>query len=138
MAKPKLRHLAIFTTRPRELAEFYRQVFDMEIVHTGHEPGYGDFVFVSDGYMNLALLPNKVDGDITVGLNHFGFVVDNIEEIRRRIGTMGLKLPEKRPSHRPYAEYRGTDGDGNLFDLSEHGYERTETGEEREKRKASA
>ena len=32
------------------------------------------------------------------------------------------KIPGKRPADRPYAETRGTDPDGNNFDLSVQGY----------------
>ena len=33
------------------------------------------------------------------------------------------KLPKSRPNGRPYAETRGSDPDGNYFDISEHGFE---------------
>jgi hypothetical protein len=32
------------------------------------------------------------------------------------------KLPKQRPNGRPYAETRGSDPDGNYFDISEHGF----------------
>jgi catechol 2,3-dioxygenase-like lactoylglutathione lyase family enzyme len=132
LAKPILRHLAIFTMNPHELANFYRDVFDMEIIHIGHDDIDGDFAFVSDGYMNLALLPHQVNGDSSVGLHHFGFVVDDIDEIRRRIVARGVPDPQKRPSHRPYAEFRAIDTDGNPIDLSEHGYQRLDSSNDRE------
>jgi hypothetical protein len=36
--------------------------------------------------------------------------------------TLGVRAPAKRPADRPYAETRGTDPDGNNFDLSVQGY----------------
>ena len=33
------------------------------------------------------------------------------------------KLPKARPNGRPYAETRGSDPDGNYFDISEHGFQ---------------
>ena len=38
------------------------------------------------------------------------------------MASSGLKAPAKRPADRPYAETRGTDPDGNNFDLSVQGY----------------
>ncbi len=132
MPKPTLRHIAIFTTHPHELAKFYNEVFDMEITHMGNSPVDGDFAFLSDGYMNLALIPHQLNGDSSVGLHHMGFVVDDIESVRQRIAARGLAEPQKRPSRLPYAEFRGIDSDGNPFDLSEHGYERVESSVDRE------
>ncbi len=56
------------------------------------------------------------------GLNHFGFVVPNLED-------MIAKLPpeartSKRPADRPFAEWRTFDPDGNGMDISQQlGYE---------------
>src|SRR6516165_699167 len=36
------------------------------------------------------------------------------------------KLPKPRPDGRPYAEVRGSDPDGNYFDVSEHGFLKVE------------
>ena len=40
-----------------------------------------------------------------------------------------------RPATRPYAEYRAMDPDGNLFDISVHGYDEAEYATDREKKK---
>ena len=40
-----------------------------------------------------------------------------------------------RPSTRPYAEKRAMDPDGNLFDVSVHGYDRVEYAADREAKK---
>lgn len=124
MAKPTLRHLAILSMNPHKLARYYEQVFEMEILNIGHDPIDGDFAFLTDGYINLALLPQKVNPDTHVGIHHFGFVVDSLEATREHILAGGFALPEPRPSHRPYAEHRTIDPDGNPIDLSENGYQR--------------
>ena len=54
MARPKIRHLAIFARNPRALAEFYRDVLEMEIINS--EPD-GSAFFVSDGYLTLGAAP---------------------------------------------------------------------------------
>ena len=133
MPRPKIRHLAIFARDPAAMAKYYEQVFDMKIVHAS-----GDNRFVSDGYLTMALLKHRLDGSAPVGLNHFGFVVDSNEEIRRRTKEIGLEEPKKRPADRPYAEYRACDPEGNFFDVSQHGFEAVQTEADREKVKAPA
>ena len=131
MAKPKIRHLAIMARDPEKLAKYYERVFEMKIIHTAKNDGA---FFVSDGYLTMAILKHKLEGSAPVGLNHFGFWVDNRDEIMSRIVAEGLEEPKKRPADRPYAEYRGCDPEGNGFDISQHGYEQVETEEDRQKK----
>ena len=114
----KIRHLAIVTTDPGKLADFYERVFEMEVLHRADNGN----VFMSDGYMNLALLTNKAEGKPS-GLNHFGFHIDDMEETAKRIEEEGVASPAKRPADRHYAQYRAFDPDGNNFDLSINGFE---------------
>jgi catechol 2,3-dioxygenase-like lactoylglutathione lyase family enzyme len=118
--KPKIRHLAIMTLDPERLAKFYEQTFEMQRLTGRGIPG-SKAVYMTDGYLTLALLENKADGKPS-GLNHFGWQVDDQDEIGARMARFGLKVPAKRPADRPYAETRGTDPDGNNFDLSARGY----------------
>ena len=120
MGRPTIRHLAIYTPDTDRLADFYVKVFDMEITRRAGPTGQGP-VFLSDGYLNLAILPHSARGEIAVGLNHFGFEVDSIEETTRRLRDAGVPPPAARPAGR-YAEVRATDPSGNMFDLSEHGF----------------
>ena len=48
------------------------------------------------------------------------------------MAAAGVEAPKARPSNREYAEFRGADPQGNLFDLSEHGYQESETRTDRE------
>ncbi len=69
---PKIRHLAIICMDPEKLAKFYNEVFEMKVVaRTGRNN-----VFLTDGYMNIALLSQKAEGKPN-GLNHFGFHVED-------------------------------------------------------------
>ncbi len=119
--KPKIRHLAIMTLDPERLAKFYEQTFEMTRLTGKGVPG-SKAVYMTDGYITLALLENKADGKPS-GLNHFGFKVDDQEEITARLTKAGVKAPARRPADRPYAETRATDPDGNNFDLSVVGFE---------------
>ena len=137
MSKPRIRHLAIIARDPEKLAKFYEQAFGMEIIHGGPasptipEPAY----YVSDGHITLALLPFRLEGATpNCGLNHFGFTVEDTEEIGRRLATFGLAKPKQRPGDRPYAEHRAADPEGNVFDLSQHGYDKVETEVDRGRR----
>jgi len=123
----KIKHLAMITLDPEALAKFYCEVFDMEVV----ERGKGGEVYVTDGYLTVALLNNKAEGKPN-GLNHFGFHIDNQEEMAKRLTDYGMASPAKRPADRPYAETRATDPDGNNFDLSVHGFQRAEYQADRE------
>lgn len=123
----KIKHIAIVTLAPERLATFYQQVFDMKILHRTKTGG----VYLTDGYMNVALLPNKAEGKPN-GLNHFGFEIEDQEEIARRMEKFAIATPRQRPADRPYAETRGTDPDGNNFDLSVHGFQTIENKKDRE------
>jgi catechol 2,3-dioxygenase-like lactoylglutathione lyase family enzyme len=116
---PKIRHLAVMCMNPDKLAKFYCDVFDMEVVARNGSGG----VFLSDGYMNLALLKQQAVGK-SPGLNHFGFHVEDADEIARRMSKWEVVGPEKRPADRTFAEQRGTDPEGNNFDIAEGGFDR--------------
>jgi len=119
MGKPRLRHLAIFASDPARVAKFYKNVFEMEIVRVS--PG-SNAHFLTDGHINLAILPHSTEGQAPRGLNHFGFEVEDQNEISRRIAAEGQPAPKQRPADRPYAEQRGADPEGNMFDISERGF----------------
>jgi catechol 2,3-dioxygenase-like lactoylglutathione lyase family enzyme len=131
--KPMIRHLAIMTLDPERLAKFYEQTFEMTRLEGKGVPG-STAVYMTDGYITLALLPNKADGKPS-GLNHFGFHVDSQDEIARRLAKAGVNPPAKRPADRPYAETRATDPDGNNFDISVQGFAPAEMASEKKDRK---
>jgi catechol 2,3-dioxygenase-like lactoylglutathione lyase family enzyme len=114
----KIRHIVFHTTDPERLARFYVDVMGLKIVHRAKNGG----ISLTDGYMNLSIHTNKMDGKPS-GFNHFGFVVEDNEEVAERCQRLGYRAPLKRPGDRHYAEYRAIDPDGNNFDISENGYE---------------
>ena len=117
----KIRHLAIKTENPAKLANFYKEVFGLEELHRPR--GEDGPVYLTDGYFNLAILPNT-DQNARSGLYHFGFLVDSVDEVVDKIRKMEVSNPPKpRPKGRPYAELRASDPDGNFFDISEHGFQ---------------
>jgi catechol 2,3-dioxygenase-like lactoylglutathione lyase family enzyme len=128
MAKPKLRHLALFARDPEKLAQFYVDVFEMTVVPDSDGSAAR---YVTDGHVTLAILPHRLQGSAPRGLNHFGFAVEDTAAISARIAKYDVESPKERPADRPFAEYRAVDPEGNWFDLSEHGFDTVETGEDR-------
>jgi predicted enzyme related to lactoylglutathione lyase len=118
--RPTIRHLAIVTVDPERLAKFYEQAFEMTRVTAKGVPG-SKAVYMTDGYITLALLENKAEGKPS-GLNHFGWHVEDQDETAARLTKAGVRAPAKRPADRPYAETRAFDPDGNNFDISVAGF----------------
>lgn len=117
-ARPKLRHLAIVARDPEELAAFYTSVFSMELFHRDPDGS----CFLSDGYLSLALIKHRLNGDTPLGMNHFGFHIADTEATTAALVDRGATKPAERFTNRPFAEHRAMDPEGNWFDLSEHGF----------------
>lgn len=110
----KIRHLAFFSDNPEKLAEYYTDVFGMEIKARGKAS-----VWLTDGYLDIALLKRGDLGHQHLGLNHFGITLEEDEKPRvyRRLEERG-QSPVKPPPDRSYVEDYAKDVDGNQFDLS--------------------
>jgi catechol 2,3-dioxygenase-like lactoylglutathione lyase family enzyme len=116
----KIRHIAIFSENPKKLAEFYVDVFGMKIT------GVDDLgnAWVTDGYMDVALLARRSVNSPPKGINHWGFTIEpgDKADIYAKMKKYGVEpfspyvtAPE---AHRPYAEDAVKDPDGNRFDVS--------------------
>jgi catechol 2,3-dioxygenase-like lactoylglutathione lyase family enzyme len=111
-----IRHIALYTPNPQRMADFYCKVLDMkEIERTDRSS-----IFVSDGYINLALLYQRKEEPL--GLNHFGFHVKSNEEMQARAEKAGVRRGAARPDRIPFAEYRVHDPEGNGIDISQKGW----------------
>jgi catechol 2,3-dioxygenase-like lactoylglutathione lyase family enzyme len=123
MNRPLVRHLAVTTSDPAELAKFYVDVLEMELI--SGRPGDMER-YLTDGYIMLALLYQKLErSEARRGVNHFGFQVASRSEIAQRIAAVNGREPKARPATIPFAEFRGVDPEGNAFDLSEQGFLRS-------------
>jgi catechol 2,3-dioxygenase-like lactoylglutathione lyase family enzyme len=111
-----VRHIALYTPNPQRLADFYCSVLDMREVDRTDRSS----IFVSDGYINVALLFQRSEEPL--GLNHFGFHVKSNEEMRLRAQRAGVRPGAQRPARIPFAEYRVHDPEGNGIDISEKGF----------------
>jgi catechol-2,3-dioxygenase len=127
-AAPRIVHVALFTRNPRELAPFYRDVFDMEIVHSRNA------VQLWDGRTLLALNPWRGIGEEKLridevgepqakGFDHFGFQITDVEATKNHLHKNYPACEiSKRPAGRTFTEWRAHDPEGNRIDLSEMGY----------------
>jgi catechol 2,3-dioxygenase-like lactoylglutathione lyase family enzyme len=126
----KIRHVAFMINDTEKARDFYQQGFGFEQCYSSASGAF----MVMDGTFNLALLKiregesevqgtHRADGgeaDQRPGINHYGFVVDSVEEILERVGD-DLKHGVNPQDGRP-AEMRVYDPWGNAFDLSARGF----------------
>ncbi len=114
-----IRHIAIFSDNPAKLAQFYVDVYGLKI--TGESQGD---VWITDGYMDIALISRKTEKSPKPGIHHFGFTLDADEKDIVYDKMKKLNLPPWDPRVenptivRPFVEDAGRDPDGNRFDLS--------------------
>ena len=125
-----IRHIAVAVPAPEMTGEFFGEVFGFAYVGRTESP-LGDGIYLTDGYINLALLNYKTDeaagaerGKDYVGTHHFGFKVDDLEAAGSRItdggGEFFLDLPVDKESL--YYERKYRDPDGIIFDISHNGW----------------
>jgi catechol 2,3-dioxygenase-like lactoylglutathione lyase family enzyme len=112
----RIKHMAIFSDDPEELAKFYVEVFGMEL--KGRSSGTDGSVWLSDGYMDIALLRRRSDL-APHGLHHFGITLNQDEEagVKERLKERDTWISTPPPG-RPYVEVAAKDSDGNKFDIS--------------------
>jgi catechol 2,3-dioxygenase-like lactoylglutathione lyase family enzyme len=115
MKPAKLVHIAVRAADPRSLANFYKEAFGLKEVLSNRRA-----VDLWDGYLFLAINPPSANGPM--GLNHFGFVVDDVDALRPVLRDAGASKVEARPAGRSFTDWRVHDPEGNPIDLSSRGY----------------
>jgi extradiol dioxygenase family protein len=111
----QIRHMAIFSEDPTKLANYYADVFGMTITGVGRN---GD-TWITDGHLDIAIIPRLNPDYPPAGLHHFGFSLDPAEKpgVYERMAAYGI-APTKPPADRPFVEDKGRDLDGNIFDMA--------------------
>lgn len=134
----QIRHIALTTKDPVKVAEFYKEAFGMQELRRGDSG-----VFLTDGYINLAILNWKTEADADVGANgpnyngihHFGFMVDDIEAHGEKLekaggtrltrtaapGAGGLFGMGRGPTGNAEVKFSGPDGV--ILDISQSGWQ---------------
>jgi catechol 2,3-dioxygenase-like lactoylglutathione lyase family enzyme len=80
----RIKHIALTTQDPEKVAAFYKEAFGLQEIRRSSNGA----VFLTDGYINLAILNWKTEKDADVGANgpnfsgihHFGFQVESLDE----------------------------------------------------------
>ena len=73
----RIRHIALLTKDTEKLAEFYRASFGLKEVSRSGEAGEnGRAIYLSDGHINLAILPARNRRE---GIYHFGMEVEDVK-----------------------------------------------------------
>ena len=120
----KIQHIAITCQENEKLAEFYKQAFGMVEVKRHAPEGRPDVVgiYLSDGHINLALLPARPGSP--EGINHFGFHVDDVAAAREKAVAAGGKPgSDDLPRDGRFAEGFIVDPSGTRVDLSVVGWD---------------
>ena len=137
---PRIRHLATcFPALNDDQAEFLVKVLGFREVSTSQERRKADRPsrFIGDGNLCLALLSSEGIANSGVeheayrneeeyainskhGLQHFGFVVEDIPALLDSLPPELARWTNQRPYQRDMAEYRVFDPDLNAIDLSQH------------------
>jgi len=126
----KLRHIAIAAKDPDAMADFYVKAFDFKIVRSNDGPlAYGHHL--SDGTIDLAILRFKTDqlgkGLDYAGLHHFGILVEDVEEVAKKLEGLGGKHYMDQDGNRVGGfEVKFYGPEGVLFDVAEHPWTGTE------------
>ena len=105
------------------MVEFYKTTFGLEQVHQHDSQGdrSRQAYYLSDGYINLAILPAR--DDRPEGIDHFGFEVDDLDEAAAAAMRNGAtKGPEATPQDGRFSEAFIRDPSGTRVDLSVNGW----------------
>lgn len=130
---PRIKHIAIRTPNPEETAAFYVKVFGLEEVGKA-----GAGLYLSDGYINLAVLKSIEAGgeesprDVAgyAGIDHLGFMVEDMEETCRKLEAEGARPLNQRiemgnpqnPEGQSYYELKYRGPDEQVIDVSGSGW----------------
>ena len=101
----KLKHIALTTQDPAKTAAFYKEAFGMREIRRNPRGA----VFLTDGYINLAILNFKTEKDADVGahganfsgIHHFGFEVEDLDEAVQKLEQAEGRAADRegRPRH---------------------------------------
>ncbi|HEY7060331.1 MAG TPA: VOC family protein [Chloroflexota bacterium] len=111
----RIKHVAIVSGRDFALeGRFYQALFGMK---AAADSRVSSAVSITDGYVGMNVNPRAPGRQ--AGFDHFGFEVDDVEEVRHRVSEAypGITLLT-RPTNRPFAGISMHDPAGNTFDLS--------------------
>ena len=134
----RIKHIALTTANPSAAAEFYKSAFGLKELRRSPNGS----VFLTDGYIHVALLRHKTEKDADVGahgpnfdgIHHFGFEVDDLDEAcqklenakaQRLTGKDHVDATMAAGGHANF-EMKWAGPDGVVIDISHTGWEGTD------------
>jgi len=133
----KIKHIALTTQDPAKVAEFYKEAFGLQEIRRSPNGA----VFLTDGYINVAILNHKTEQDADVGANgpnyngihHIGFQVEDLQEACAKLEKVqGTRLTQKEGLDRAMGprgprnfEMKWAGPDGVVIDVSHTGWDGT-------------
>lgn len=112
-----IRHIAIYTDDMEAQASFYREAFGLEEMRRS-----SGAISLTDGYFGVTLLKTTANSP-KKGLHHFGFLVESLPAAEQRLRKVAPGIEISRPEDfGTSAEYKVSDPEGNIFDISEQGW----------------
>ena len=133
----RIKHIALTTSDPAKAAAFYKEAFGLTEVRRSPRGA----VFLTDGYINVAILNHKTEKDADVGahgpnfdgIHHIGFEVDDLDEACHKLESANAqRLTAKDHVDATMAagghanfEMKWSGPDGVVIDISHTGWEGT-------------
>ncbi len=117
----KVRHIAIRTKDMDKSLAFYRDVLGLSYVRST-DLGAGQAIDLTDGETNLRLLPTqsksgavqKSEGSSGSGLDHIGFLVDDVNYVYNRLKKARVEFITQAPAD----FFKVLDPDGVVIDIT--------------------
>src|SRR5438128_3445300 len=128
----RIKHIALTTADPSAAAEFYKSAFGLKELRRSPNGS----VFLTDGYIHVAVLRHKTEKDADVGahgpnfdgIHHFGFEVEDLDEAATRLRHANAKELTAKDEMETVAdgyrnfEMKWSGPDGVVIDISETGW----------------
>lgn len=113
----RIRHLALLSKDTEKLAGFYKASFGLnEVARSGEASEHGQAIYLSDGHINLAILPARNRRE---GIFHFGMEVEDVKgAVATAKGNGATGGTDKLPKDGRFAETFVLDPVGTRVDLS--------------------
>ncbi len=107
MPKYTYDHIHLRTRQPQEMAQYFEKMFDAKVIESVQSDGFVRTDLDIDGLM-VFIAPVPADADIQasptdphLGLDHFGFRVDNVDETVAELKNRGADIAVEPRTIRP-------------------------------------
>ena len=120
----QLEHVNVTVSDVERSAKFYCELLDLRVRWRGKNTSGADAMHVGDDRSYVAFFQGDGTGRTppdytTVGLNHFGFVVDSLDDAKRTLANFGLS-PHAEQDYEPGRRIYFFDPDGVEVELVEY------------------